>query len=38
MKRISMLIFLLVVTGFVRGDANVSNVQDPVVVMQRRSF
>ena len=32
MKRIFILILLLVVTGFVRGDANVSNVQDPAVV------
>ena len=32
MKRICILIFLLVVTGFVRGDASVSNVQDPAVV------
>ena len=32
MKRISVLIFLLVIIGFVRGDASVSNVQDPAVV------
>lgn len=32
MKRISLLIFLLVVTGFVRSDATVLNVQDPVTV------
>ena len=32
MKRTSILISLLVVAGFVRGDASVSNVQDPVTV------
>lgn len=32
MKRISILMFLLLVTGFVRGDANVSREQDPVTV------
>lgn len=32
MKRISIFAFLLLVAGFVRGDANVSNEQDPAVV------
>jgi quercetin dioxygenase-like cupin family protein len=32
MKRISILMFLLVVTGFVRGDASISREQDPVTV------
>ena len=32
MKRISLLTFLLLVAGFVRGDANASNEQDPVTV------
>jgi beta-alanine degradation protein BauB len=32
MKRISLLIFVLFVTGFVRGDASVSLEQDPVTV------
>jgi quercetin dioxygenase-like cupin family protein len=32
MKRISILMFLLVVTGFVRGDASISHEQDPVTV------
>ena len=32
MKRISLLTFLLLVAGFVRGDANVPNEQDPAVV------
>lgn len=32
MKRISVLTFLLLVAGFVRGDAKVTNEQDPAVV------
>ena len=32
MKRVSLLTFLLLVAGFVRGDANVTNGQDPAVV------
>ena len=32
MKRISLLIFVLFVTGFVRGDASGSREQDPVTV------
>lgn len=32
MKRVSILMFLLIVIGFVRGDASVSSVQDPVTV------
>ena len=32
MKRISLLTFLLLVAGFVRGDANVSSEQDPATV------
>src|SRR6185295_15175734 len=32
MKRIYILIFVLLVTGFVRGDASVSRAQDPLVV------
>ena len=32
MKRISILMFLLLVAGFARGDANVSSEQDPVTV------
>ena len=32
MKRVTILLFVLLVAGFVRGDANVSREQDPVVV------
>ena len=32
MKRIYILIFVLLVTGFVRGDAGVTRAQDPLVV------
>jgi len=32
MNRIYILIFVLVVTGFVRGDASVTDAQDPLVV------
>lgn len=32
MKRISILMFLLLVAGFARGDASVSSEQDPVTV------
>lgn len=32
MKRISILMFVLIVAGFVRGDASVSREQDPVTV------
>jgi quercetin dioxygenase-like cupin family protein len=32
MKRIYILIFVLFVTGFVRGDADVTRAQDPLVV------
>jgi len=32
MKRIYILIFVLLVTGFVRGDAGVTGAQDPLVV------
>ena len=32
MKRISILIFVLLVTGFVRSDARVTRAQDPLVV------
>ena len=32
MKRIYILIFVLLLTGFVRGDAGVTRVQDPLVV------
>ena len=32
MTRITILLFVLVATGFVRGDVNVSREQDPVVV------
>jgi quercetin dioxygenase-like cupin family protein len=32
MKRIYILIFVLIVTGFVRGDASVTRTQDPLVV------
>jgi quercetin dioxygenase-like cupin family protein len=32
MKRIYVLIFVLLITGFVRGDARVTTAQDPLVV------
>ena len=32
MKRIHILIFVLLVTGFVRGDARVTRAQDPLIV------
>lgn len=32
MKRIHILIFVLILTGFVRGDAGVTGAQDPLVV------
>ena len=32
MKRIYILLFVLLVTGFVRSDANVTREQDPLVV------
>ena len=32
MKRISLLLFVLFVTGFVRSDASVTSAQDPLVV------
>ena len=32
MKRIYLLMFVLLVTGFLRGDASVTRVQDPLVV------
>lgn len=35
MKRIYLLIFVLLMTGFVRGDASVTRTQDPLVVNSR---
>lgn len=35
MKRIHVVIFVLLVTGFVRGDASVTREQDPLVVNAR---
>jgi len=37
MKRIYILIFVLLVTGFVRGDAGVTRSQDPLVVNSKAS-
>ena len=32
MKRLCFLLFILLVTGFIRGDANIAPTQDPLVV------